>query len=179
MGHTQRRRLEETIARELFLATMMLLVALLQAAIPPRPIDLMPHILLLLVICRSLVRGSENAVRWAFYGGLGIDICNGTTLGIHAVALVLAILAARLALAQLTRTSWLTPLIGVPLGMLAYYSAMAVLLSLTVAPIDLPRYTVITVLPQLLATLVPALPAFLLMRWATERQRGSVAIDIY
>jgi rod shape-determining protein MreD len=179
MGDTQRRRLEETIAREVWLAALMLLVAMLQIALPPRPIDLMPNFMLLLVICRSLLRGSENAVRWAFYGGIGLDICSGTTLGVHALALVIAILIARIALAQLNRTSWLTPLMGVPLGMIAYYSSMAILMSLTVAPIDLSRYIVVAVLPELLATLVPALPLFLIMRWFAERQRGMVAIDIY
>ena len=179
MGDNQRRRLEEIIAREIWLAGVMIFIALLQVALPPQSINLIPNILLLLVVCQSLLQGSGNASRWAFYGGIGLDICSGTTFGVHAMALIIAVLTARLALMRISRTSWITPLAGVPLGMIAYYSTMAILISLLVAPIDLVRYSVIAVLPELLATIVPALPFFLTMRWLIERQRGAVAIDIY
>lgn len=179
MGDNQRWRIEERIAHEIGLACMLLLLALLQVALPPQPIDLVPNILLLLVVCRALLQSSANAARWAFYSGIGLDLCSGTTLGVHAMALIIAVLTSRIALIRMNRTSWITPLAGVPLGMIAYYGTMAILISLLVAPIDLVRYSVSAVLPELLATLIPALPLFLGMRWLIERQRGGIAIDIY
>jgi hypothetical protein len=71
------------------------------------------------------------------------------------------------------------PIAGVPLGALAYHTVIALLTSLTVAPIDPRSYALVAALPELLATLVPALPLFLVMRWISDRRRGRVPIDIY
>lgn len=179
MGDTQRRRLEVVVAHELGLAAIMLVIALLQVGLPPQPLDLAPNLMLLVVVCQALLRGSGSAARWAFYGGLALDLCGGTALGVHALGLLLAVLAARAALAPLNRTSWIVPLIGVPLGVVAYHVAIAAMMSLLVAPIDPQLYLIQTALPELLATLVPTLPLFILMRWLAERRRGGVAIDIY
>jgi rod shape-determining protein MreD len=179
MGDTRRRRLEVVIAHELALAAGMLLIALLQVGLPPQPLDLVPNVMLLTVVCQALLRGSSSASRWAFYGGLALDLCGGSALGVHALGLLMAALAARAALAPLNRTSWIVPLIGVPLGVAAYHLVVAVMTTLTVAPVDPQQYLILTALPELLATLIPTLPFFILMRWIVERQRGGVAIDIY
>jgi rod shape-determining protein MreD len=179
MGDTQRRRLEEIVARELIVALALVAIALAQVALPDRPLTLAPNVLLLLVVCRGLVAGSSSGARWAFYGGRGLDIGAGTLLGMHALALLAAVMLSLAALARLSRTSWLLPLIGVPLGMLAYHAVLATLLHLTVGPFRPQAYLTIAFLPELLATLIPALPVFLAMRWWRDRRRGAVQIDVY
>jgi cell shape-determining protein MreD len=178
MGDTQRRRLEEIIARELGLALLLLGVAIVQVAFPAHPLTFFPNVLLLLVICRALLEGAGSAARWAFYGGLALDLCAGTALGGHAIALLVGALAALIALAPFSRTSWLVPIAGVLLGALAYHLALALLMSVTVAFVDLRAYAVIAAIPETLATLIPALPAFLALRWLAERSRGVVPVDI-
>jgi rod shape-determining protein MreD len=179
MGYSQPRRIEELFAREVVLALLLLAVALAQSALLPRPADFALNPLLLLVVCRALLAGPANAARWAFYGGLALDVCAGSTLGTHALALLAATLLPGLALARLSRRNWLLPLSGAVLGALAYYTVRALLTALLVAPIDLQAYLLIVVVPGVLLALIPALPLFLLMRWLETRRRGEVPVDVY
>ncbi|GAB4110312.1 MAG: hypothetical protein Fur005_01530 [Roseiflexaceae bacterium] len=179
MGNTRRRRLEELIAREILLALGLLGVALLQVGLPARPLDFFPNILLLVVICRALLSGAGSGARWAFYGGLGLDLCSGSPLGEHALAMLLAVLAALIALAPFSRGSWIVPIAGVLLGSMAYHLVIGLLVSATVAVIDPRAYLLIAALPETLATLIPALPVFLMMSWLQDRRRGVVPVDVY
>ncbi|HWQ12928.1 MAG TPA: hypothetical protein VNL77_09010 [Roseiflexaceae bacterium] len=178
MGYSQRRRVEEHLARELLLALALLGVALVQTALLPRPLSVAPNLLLLLTVCHALIAGPAPAARWAFYGGVGLDLCAATALGTHALALLAAALATML-LGRLSRGNWLLPLLGAVAGALAYHAALALVASLLVAPVAPRAYLLAAAVPDTLATLVPALPVYMLMRWAAGRQRGEVPVDVY
>jgi rod shape-determining protein MreD len=179
MGAAQPRRIEERIARELVLAALLLAVALAQTTLLPRPLAAAPNVMLLLVICQALLAGPANAARWAFYGGLGLDLCADSPLGTHALALLVAVLVPSLILIRISRGNWLLPLLGAVLGSLAYYAVLALLTSLMVAPIDPRAYLLVVLVPATLMVLVPALPLFLSMRWIEGRRRGEVQVDVY
>lgn len=179
MGYSQPRRVEEYLARELALALLLLGLALVQAALLPRPLGFAPNLLLLLTVCQTLLAGPVTAARWAFYGGLGLDLCAGSPLGSHALALLAAVLLVAPLLARFSRGNWLLPLAGVLLGVLAYHAAAALLGALLIAPIDLRRYALVVVLPDLSVALIPALPLFLAMRWYVGWRRGEVPVDVY
>src|SRR5215510_8574705 len=179
MGSTQPRRLEERVAREIAVALALLGVALVQAALLPRPLGFAPNLLLLLVVSHALIAGPAIAARWALYGGLSLDLCADTALGTHALALLAAVLVATLMLARLSRGSWLLPLLGVALGAAIYYAVLALIVSVLVAPVQPQAYLLVAVLPSTLAVLIPALPLFLFMRWLEERRRGEVPVDVY
>ena len=179
MGAATPRRLEERIAREIMLALVLFGVVLVQITLLPRPLDVVPNIMLMLVVCRALVAGLPNAARWAFYGGLTLDICAGSTLGTHALALLMAVLCAGLPLARLHSENWLLPLFGALFGTLAYHGTLALLTTLLVAPVPLEAYAILVAVPDLVLTLIPVLPLFLGMRWYVSRQRGEVPIDLY
>jgi rod shape-determining protein MreD len=179
MDSSQPRRIEERIAREVVLALGLLGVALLQATLLPHPLGVVPNLLLLLVVCQTLIAGPANAARWAFYGGLSLDLCADSTLGTHALALLAAALVTALTLVRMSRANWLLPLAGATLGALAYHAVLALIVALLVAPIGPRLYLLIVVLPGTLAVLIPALPLFLAMRWLKERQRGEVPVDVY
>lgn len=178
MGYSQRRRVEEQIAREVLLALLLLGVALVQTALLPRPLAAAPNLMLLLTVCYALAAGPARGARWAFYGGLALDLCASTALGTHALALLAAALATLL-LGWLSRGNWLLPLLGALLGTLAYHATLALLASALVAPVDPRAYALVAALPDGAGTLVAALPAYMLMRWAMGRQRGEVPIDVY
>jgi rod shape-determining protein MreD len=161
------------------LALLMLCVALVQSALLPRPAALTLNPLLLLTVCQALLAGPSNAARWAFYGGLSLDICAGSTLGMHALALLAALLMPALLLVRLSRRNWLLPLIGVELGALAYYATLGLLTDILVGPVEPWSYLLVVVLPSLLLALAPALPLFLIMRAFQIRRRGEVPVDVY
>ena len=135
MGARQPRRIEELLAREFWLALALLACALAQATLLPRLLGLAPNALLLLVICQALVAGPISCARWAFYAGLGLDLCSDTALGSHSLALLAATLLAGLLLGWLSRGNWLLPLLGVVLGSLAYHAVLALITSLLIAPV--------------------------------------------
>src|SRR6476659_3617176 len=175
MGSAQPRRIEERIIGELWLALALLGLALAQAALMPRLMGLAPNLLLLLTICQALLAGPANAARWAFYAGLALDLSADTALGLHALALLAAVLFAGLILARWSRGNWLLPLVGVVLGSLAYHTVLALL----VAPLSPRVYMLVVALPATILVLVPALPLFLSMRWLERRRRGEVPFDVY
>jgi rod shape-determining protein MreD len=179
MGANQPRRIEERIARELWLALALLGLALAQAALMPRLLGVTPNVLLLLTVCQALIAGPASAARWAFYAGLSLDLCADTALGAHALALLAAVLVAALTLVRISRGNWLLPLIGIVLGSLAYHVVLALLTSTLVAPISPRMYLLLVVLPATILVLIPALPLFLSMRWFEGRRRGEVPVDVY
>jgi rod shape-determining protein MreD len=179
MGTAQPRRIEERVVRELWLALGLLGLALAQAALVPRVLGLTPNLLLLLTICQALIAGPANAARWAFYAGLALDLSADTPLGLHALALLAAVLMIGSILARFSRGNWLLPLVGVVLGSLAYHTVLALLTALLVAPISPRLYALVVALPATILVLVPALPLFLSMRWLEGRRRGEVPLDVY
>jgi rod shape-determining protein MreD len=179
MGAAQPRRIEERVAREVWLALVLLVVALAQTTLLPRPLGTTPNLLLLLAICQALIAGPASASRWALYGGLGLDLCADSLLGTHALALLVAVIVPALLLSRFSRGNWLLPLLGVALGSLAYHAALALLTALLVAPFGPRAFLLIVLVPGTLMILIPALPLFLSMRWIEGRRRGEVPVDVY
>jgi len=176
MGDSRSGKLEERIANELLLLLGLLLLALIQTALLPRPLGFPPALLLIVVVCRALIalassapdHGVGVAVRWAFYGGIMLDICAATLLGTHALALLLALLAVVLVLMRLRLNRNLVPLLGVLVGMLVYELTLALAYSMTVSSLDWSRHLLVIVLPSVLVALVPTLPIFALLRWQAQ-----------
>jgi rod shape-determining protein MreD len=179
MGDSRPRRLEEYVAREIGLALLLLALALAQSALLPRLGGLTLNLLLLLTICHALLAGPASAARWAFYGGLSLDICAGSTLGSHVLALLAATLLPALMLVRLSRRNWLLPILGVALGTVAYYVLLGLITTLLVAPVDPRAYGVVVALPGVFLAVIPALPLFLALRWLEVRRRGEVPVDVY
>lgn len=179
MGSSQPRRIEEHVVYELGIALLMLVVVLIQVTLLPRPFGITINVLLILIVCHTLISGPIVAARWAFYGGLWLDICSASALGTHALALLAAVLLVAPALARLNRSNWVLPLAGMALGTLAYHTVLGVLWWMLHAAFSFQHYGMIVVLPSLVIVFIPTLPMFLLMRWWQRRQRGEVPIDIY
>jgi len=179
MGAAQPRRIEERLAREVWLALVLLGVALVQTTLLPRPLGAAPNLLLLLAICQALIAGPSSAARWALYGGLSLDLCADSVLGTHALALLAAVVASTLILTRLSRGKRLLPLLGVALGSLAYHAVIALLTSLLVQSVSPRVYELVVLVPSTLMILIPALPLFLSMRWLEGRRRGEVPVDVY
>jgi rod shape-determining protein MreD len=179
MGYSQRRRIEEQLASEGLLALGLVALAAVQTTMLPRVLGAPPNLLLLLIICQALLAGSANAARWAFYAGLGLDLCSSSVLGSHPLALLAAVLATTIPLLRMSRNNWVLPLLGAFFGAVAYYAVLGLLIHLFVAPVDARQYSLVVLLPGTVVALVPALPLFLVLRVIAGRRRGEVPIDVY
>lgn len=157
----------------------LLVMALVQTALLPRPFDLPFNLVLLLTIIHGLIAGTTSAARWAFYGGLALDLCAMTLLGLHALALLAGVIVATQALIRLSHENWLVPVIGVALGSVVYHGVYALLSTLLVAPVDLQGYALYVLLPDTLMTTIPSLPVYLVFRSYEDRVRRSVPVDVW
>lgn len=154
----------------------LLVLVLVQTTLLPRPFGFPPALLTIGVVCRALIglssgapdQGVGAAVRWAFYGGLMLDIFAATLLGTHALALLLAVLVVVVLLSRLRMNSNLLPLLGVLVGVLVYELTLAVAYAATVTALDWSRHLLVIVMPSVLVALVPTLPIFLLLRWRMQ-----------
>lgn len=167
----QPRRIEERLAREVGLALLLLLLALAQVALVPRLLGLAPALLLVVVVCRSLVAGAGEGLRWAFYGGLALDLCAGALLGSHALALLAAVMVVTLLVRRIRGEHWLLPIVGVFLGTLVYEAVLAWIYSQGL-PLEWSAYASVALLPSALLAMIPALPIYMLLRqvarWSEE-----------
>lgn len=171
------RRIEELIARELGLLLLLLALALAQVALLPPLFGAPPALVLVVVVCCTLVSGLSVGARWAFYGGLAIDLCAAAPLGSHALALLLAALAVHITLRRLGGEHWLLPILATFGAALLYETILALIYTLPVAPLDWSRYAVVALLPSALLAMVPALPIYAVLR-QLERRRRDAAMGI-
>jgi rod shape-determining protein MreD len=173
----QSRRIEERIVREIGLLLLLLGAALVQVALLPAPFGTPPALLLVLVVCRTLAAGATEGVRWAFYGGLALDVCASAPLGSHALALLAAVLLVHLLSRRLRGEHWLIPIVATFVGALTYEALLALIFTLRVAPLDWRVYAVVALLPAALLAMVPALPIYMLLR-QIERRRRDAALEL-
>lgn len=179
MGHSRHRRIEEIVVHEVALFAALFVMALVQTVVLPRPFDVPLNLLLLLAVCHGLIAGTTSAARWAFYGGLALDLCAMTFIGMHALALLTGVIGATTLVSRLSRENWIVPILGVAVGTILYHIVYALLLALLVAPVDLQGYARVALVPDALIATIPALPLYLAFRWNEDRVRRRVPVDVY
>jgi rod shape-determining protein MreD len=174
----QPRRLEERLFREVVLAISLATVAMIQVTLLPAPVGFPPALLLVIIVCRVLLgwrlpqpnNAVTRAIRWAFYGGLALDVLAATPLGVHALALTLAATV----VAGLTRRFSVDgPLLVLTTMVPAVVIYELVLLFhfwITSTFTEWRTYLIVVLLPSLLMALILTLPTFWLMQWTAQRR---------
>jgi rod shape-determining protein MreD len=173
MGDTRTRKLEERIAHEVLLILSLAALALLETTLLLTPLGFPPALVLIVVVCRvlpGLERASpeedaSKAIRWAFYGGIALDVFAATPFGSHALALLLATMVIIIIAGRLQTSGGLVPLFVVLLATIVYELILALIYHYTVAPLEWGQYALVVVVPSVLITLIPTLPIFHLLRW--------------
>jgi rod shape-determining protein MreD len=166
---TQPRRIEEIFAREVGLLLLLLILAFAQITLLPRLLGMVPALLLVIVIDWALVVGASIGLRWAFYGGVALDLCASTILGSHALALLLAVVAVLLLVRRIRGEHWLIPITGAFLGTLVYEAVLAAIYTWHGPALEWRTYAMIVLLPSALLATVPALPIYMLLRQIVRR----------
>lgn len=179
MDNTKRRKIEENIWFEIRIIAFIVIILLVQRLFVPTLFAVPVNIMLLLVVLQVLIEPFGHMARWAFYGGLMLDVLGGTWLGWHAAQLLIAMLVVYLLLARITSEKWILPVAAVLLGGVVYHLVNIIFMWLLISSFSLVEYGVVVFIPELLVLLVPALPVFLLLRWLRSIRRGEVPIDVY
>jgi rod shape-determining protein MreD len=171
LGDSQPRRLEELLAREAARVFTLVALALIQVSLLTTPLGFALPLLLVLVVSRVLI-GVESifpdqelayALRWALYGGLALDLLAATTLGTHALALLLAALVVTLLTRRLRIGGPIIPLLAMLIATPIYELTLAVLTQPT--RIEWLSYSRYILLPVLLMALILTLPIYVGLRW--------------
>jgi rod shape-determining protein MreD len=173
MGDTRPKKLEEHIIHEFLLILGMVALALAQTTLMPAPFGFPPVLLLVVVVSRVLVgvesdapeAGLMAAMRWAFYGGIALDVCTATPFGSHALALLLAAMLVAVLASRVRTGNAFFPLLGVLVGTLMYELCLAGMYHITGGSVSWQDYALAILLPSMLITLILTLPVFHLMRW--------------
>lgn len=147
-------------------------LALIQITLLQLPLGFALPLLLVLVICRALVaigsafpdRGIIEALRWACYGGLVLDLFSAMPLGSHVLALVLAILLVAGATRSLQIEGVPLPILSVLAGAIVYEVTLAAVYRLQAVAIEWQHYWLMVITPNVLVALIPAPPVFFVMR---------------
>lgn len=177
MGDTQPRRLEELLARELLRGLTIVGLGLVQVTLLITPLGFSVPLLLLITVCNVLVsvdspspeRDILRTLRLVLYGGLTLDLLSATNLGVHILALLLALLFVMLVTHRLRVEGLFVPLFAM-LGASPIYE-LTLTLTTDSRPTDWLIYSRFILLPALFMALIPTLPIYFSLRWLLHRQK--------
>ncbi len=147
-------------------------VALIQTTLAPQVglFGAKPDLMLVTVVCWGLLRGASASVRWAFLGGLMIDLLSGAPLGAATLPLLLVGYLSALGELNLLRFGFLLPVAVMLLASIAYNTLFLVVLQVLGRPIGWQSAFTHVILPAaLINTLVMPFfyfPLRKLHRWA-------------
>lgn len=146
-------------------------LALLQAAVGPRleVQGVLPGLVLLAVVCWGILRGMDQGMMWAFFGGLLLDVFSGWPFGANTVALVVVASLVSLGEGTFIRTHALLPLATVFGATVLYYLIVFFILESTQHPVDWVAGIRSIVLPAALYNAVLTVVAFPLVRRLEDR----------
>lgn len=179
MDNTKRRKVEENIWFEIRITIFIVMILLVQRLLVPSLFGVPVNIMLLLVVLQVLIEPFSHMARWAFYGGLMLDVLGGIWLGWHSAQLLISMMVVYVLLARITSEKWILPVAAVLLGGVVYHLVNMIFMWLLISGFSVIEYGVVVFIPELLVLLVPALPVFLVLRWLRSIRRGEVPIDVY
>ena len=128
-------------------------------------------LIMLIVISWGLLAPPEEALRWAFAGGLVADLSSGIPLGGTSLALLGATFVAGLMQSQLYRSHILIPLLAAIFGTGVFHAAMLIVMRLGGHGLPFGEALRYITLPSLAMNAVFMLPVFLMMNLLYRRVR--------
>jgi rod shape-determining protein MreD len=145
---------------------LLALAAALESSVLPflRLYNGQPGMVLLMVLCWGLHAPLEEALFWAFIGGIFQDLLSITPLGTSTIALVIVLFGAEIIRKQVYRVSIIT-LMGMILGgTILHQVVVFIVLSLIGAPRDLGEVLTYILVPEIFYNLVLMLPVYVILR---------------
>jgi rod shape-determining protein MreD len=133
-----------------------------------------PQLLLVWVVCWAVVRGRGEALPWAVFGGLVLDLLSQMPPGTHLLALVLVTFGADLGHRVMQGSTALFAAAAVLAASVLYGLILVLVLLVTGHPTSLVDTMVGDILPGAAYNLVVLVPVFLIQRQVDRRYPVSV-----
>jgi rod shape-determining protein MreD len=104
-------------------------VAVLQTTVGPAisVLGVAPDAVLVVVVCRGLIRGSEQGMVWGFLGGVALGLLSGAPFGGHALLLTVIGAAAGVGRLNPFSSQIFVPILAICASTLAYVVGMVVM----------------------------------------------------
>lgn len=141
---------------------LLILAAVLQVTVVPefRIGDGGPDVVLMMGVSWTLLAGMDEGLIWTVFGGLLLDVLQGTPLGAIALALVVAVSLPGIALGQLGRGRALLPMLAVVAATGIYHLALFVLYIVIGTPADIGHTLLHVTLPTAVFNAVLIIPVY-------------------
>ena len=163
----------------LYLTVALLLVlALVQSTVMSRVtvLGVHPDLMLMAVTSWSLLRGTQEGMRWALVGGVALDLLSGARFGVSTLSLLIVSFLSSVGERNVFRFDLLVPLLAIPLATLLYNGAVLLLLRILGWPTEWGTGLTRVVLPATLVNTLGMPIVYLVMR-ALDRRVGREEIN--
>ncbi len=128
-----------------------------------------PGLVLIAVIDWGILRGTDEGMLWAFFGGLCLDIFSGWPIGTSTVALVIVASLVSLGEGTFMRTHALVPIATVFAATLLYYAIALFTLESTQQPVSWIAEFRMAILPVAIYNAAINIPGYWLMKRLESR----------
>ena len=152
------------------------LLAVLQTSLVPRLTvgAARPQLVMTWIVCWAVVRGRGEAMSWAIFGGLLLDLLSQMPPGAHLLAMVAVTFLADLGHRVMQGSTALFALAAIFAASLAYGTILLVVLEVTGHSVQLADTVILNLLPGAVFNLAVLVPIFLVQRVLDQRFPVSV-----
>ena len=159
-----------------FAIPMLAVLAVLQTSMVPHIVlgAARPELVMTWVVCWAVVRGRGEAMPWAIFGGLLLDLLSQLPPGAHLLALAAVTYIADLGHKVMQGSTALFAAAAVFAASLTYGIILVLVLKVTGHPIDFVETTIIRLLPGAIYNLAALVPIFAVQRALDRRFPVSV-----
>ncbi|HXA41434.1 MAG TPA: rod shape-determining protein MreD [Candidatus Solibacter sp.] len=155
---------------------MLVLLSVLQTSMVPQLAigGARPQLVLVWVVCWAVVRGRGEAMTWAIFAGLLLDLLSQMPPGAHLLALTLVAFIADLGHTVMQGSTALFAAAAVFAASLVYGIVLVLVLAATGRPVELADTVVLNIFPGALYNLAVLVPIFIFLRGFDRRFPVSV-----
>ena len=152
---------------------LLALAAALESSVLPylRLYSGQPGLVLMLVLCWGLRAPLEEALFWAFIGGIFQDLLSITPIGTSTIAMVIVLFGVEVIRKQVYRVSIVTLTGMVLAGTVLKQIVVFIVLALIGAPRDLGEVLPYVLMPEIFYNLILMLPLYVILRFVQRRIR--------
>lgn len=147
------------------------LLAIMQTSLVPRLTvgAARPQLVMTWIVCWAVVRGRGEAMSWAIFGGLLLDLLSQMPPGAHLLAMTAVVFIADLGHKVMQGSTALFASAAVFAASLAYGIVLLGVLAVAGHPIQLADTVILNILPGAVLNLAVLIPIFVVQRTVDQR----------